>query len=78
MCAFGVGAVAVDLCIAHEHVLARDADVVKDSVAHVRAVETHLETYVTGFDPRQGFPGVRTAERHHEGVDAVILVVGED
>jgi len=71
--AFDVRAVTVDLRVAHEHVCAWDADVCEDGVAHVCAIETHLEADVAGLDSREVLATRGRAERHDEGVDAVVL-----
>lgn len=73
MCAFGVCAVAVDLCVAHEHVSAGNPDAREDGVAHVCAVEAHLETDVAGFDARKVLASRGRAEGHDEGVDAMVF-----
>jgi len=39
----------MNLRIAHEHVCAWNANVCEDGVAHVYAIETHLQVDVVGF-----------------------------
>lgn len=73
MCAFGICAVTVHLRVAHEHVCAWNADAGEDGVAHVCAVEAHLEPDVAGFDAWEVFASRGRAKRHDEGVDAVVL-----
>lgn len=73
MRAFDVRAVAVDLRVAHEHVVAWDANVREEGVAHVGAVEAHFKADVTGFDASKVFASVERAELHDEGMDAVVL-----
>ena len=70
---FDVRPVPQHLRVAHQHVRARDADLVEPGVSHVGAVEAHLQADIARLHARPVLVILQGAQLHHEGVHAVVL-----